>query len=224
MIFLRKIRKKSALPFICTAAVWVILSLTLPLYKLSSCFLLILAAAASYIGFSRLFPGKTRTEELPAEPVRTGDAAIDALLSEGEAAVSEMKRLRGSIRDEQVCARIDALADLTEKIFRDLIDDPADAAQVRRFANYYLPTTLKLLNTYDRMAAQEISGENVSGSMQRISAMLDAAADAYRRQLDALFANQALDIETDITVLETMLKREGLSGGDFDAGDKRKEN
>ena len=54
--------------------------------------------------------------------------------------------------------------------------------------------------------------------------MLDAAADAYRRQLDALFANQALDIETDITVLETMLKREGLSGGDFDAGDKRKEN
>ena len=95
---------------------------------------------------------------------------------------------------------------------------------MRRFANYYLPTTLKLLNAYDRMAAQKISGENVSGSMQRISAMLDAAADAYRRQLDALFANQALDIETDITVLETMLKREGLSGGDFDAGDKRKEN
>ena len=74
------------------------------------------------------------------------------------------------------------------------------------------------------MAAQEIMGNHVSGSMHRIQDMLDTLVDAYQKQLDSLFANQALDIETDITVLETMLRREGLSGSDFSVGTKRKEN
>ena len=42
--------------------------------------------------------------------------------------------------------------------------------------------------------------------------MLDTAIAAYRKLLDSLFANQAMDIETDISVMNTLLKREGLSG------------
>ena len=135
-----------------------------------------------------------------------------------------MKRLRSSIPEADIRAKLDKLIGLTEKIFQDLVEDPADYNQVRRFSNYYLPTTLKLLNAYDRMAAQEIMGNHVSGSMHRIQDMLDTLVDAYQKQLDSLFANQALDIETDITVLETMLRREGLSGSDFSVGTKRKEN
>jgi hypothetical protein len=59
------------------------------------------------------------------------------------------------------------------------------------------------------------TGENISGSMQRIGAILDTTLAGYRKQLDALFADQALDIETDIVVLEDMLKREGLGTKDF---------
>ncbi len=65
------------------------------------------------------------------------------------------------------------------------------------------------------MAAHEIEGENISGTMERIDKILDTTILAYQKQLDALFKNQALDIETDIVVLEGMLKREGLSGKDF---------
>ena len=78
--------------------------------------------------------------------------------------------------------------------------------------NYYLPTTIKLLNAYDRMSAQGIEGENLSKSMNSINEMLDAAIEAYKKRLDSLFANQALDIETDIQVMNTMLAREGLTG------------
>ena len=77
--------------------------------------------------------------------------------------------------------------------------------------NYYLPTTIKLLNAYDRMSAQGIEGENIDKSMKSITEMLDAAIAAYKKQLDSLFANQALDIETDISVMNSMLDREGLS-------------
>ena len=83
--------------------------------------------------------------------------------------------------------------------------------------NYYLPTTIKLLNAYDRMSAQGIEGENLDKTMKSIDAMLDDAIAAYKKMLDSLFANQALDIETDIQVMNTMLAREGLAGGkDFE--------
>ena len=83
--------------------------------------------------------------------------------------------------------------------------------------NYYLPTTIKLLNAYDRMSAQGIEGETLDKSMNSINEMLDAAIVAYKKRLDPLFETQALDIETDIDVMNQMLAREGLTGEkDFD--------
>ena len=101
--------------------------------------------------------------------------------------------------------------EISDKIAQDAIDDPSDVPQIRKFQNYYLPTTIKLLNAYDRMGAQGIEGENITGTMRSIEEMLDTATDAYRKQLDSLFANQALDIESDIQVMNTLLKRQGFS-------------
>ena len=77
------------------------------------------------------------------------------------------------------------------------------------------PTTIKLLNAYDRMGQQEVSGQNISGSMERIEDMLDTTIDAYKKQLDALFANQAADIQMDIEIMNGMLAREGLGGKSY---------
>jgi 5-bromo-4-chloroindolyl phosphate hydrolysis protein len=122
-----------------------------------------------------------------------------------------------SIKDPQVRGKINEIMRITDKITQDAIDDPKDIPQIKKFMNYYLPTTIKLLNAYDRMSSLGIEGENLDKSMKNINEMLDAAIVAYKKRLDSLFANQALDIETDIEVMNTMLAREGLSGGsDFD--------
>lgn len=163
----------------------------------------------------KLFPGKTEYVEIPKEPETTGDPEIDALLREGELAESEFRRLRDSIRVASIKMKIDELMEVTGKIFADVKEDPADYPQVKRFASYYLPTTLKLLNTYDRLCMQDAAGQNITETMKRIENALDTTIQAYKKQLDALFENQALDIETDITVLENMLKKNGLSGSDF---------
>ena len=89
---------------------------------------------------------------------------------------------------------------------------PEKRSQIRKFLNYYLPTTLKLLNAYDRMGAAGVEGANIDGTMGRIDAMMDKVVEAFDKQLDALFADEALDISTDITVLEQMLAQEGLGG------------
>ena len=214
-MFLREVRKKSVIPIYGAAGVWIIYCVFFPLYKLPHFIFPVVLSIAAYFILSKIFPGKIEYVEIPPEPVTTGNAEIDALLREGETAIAEMKRLRNSIRNTQLHAKIDEIIEVTDKIFKDVIDDPDDFPQVKRFANYYLPTTIKLLNAYDRMYSQEIKGENITGTMERIEAILATTLTAYKKQLDSLFANQALDIETDITVLEGMLKREGLSGKDF---------
>ncbi|MCL2125990.1 MAG: 5-bromo-4-chloroindolyl phosphate hydrolysis family protein [Oscillospiraceae bacterium] len=212
---MREIKIKSAVPIYGIAAVWAIYCIIFPLYKTTHYIFLVCAAIAAYTLLSLLFPGKTIKVETPAEPERSGDDKIDALLAEGERAVSEMRALRDAISGDDLKAKIDDIIFVTDKIFKDLLDDPEDYAQVKRFAGYHLPTTIKLLHAYDRFGRSGISGDNLSGSLERIDSALDMILDSYKKLFDSLFENQALDIESDIKVLESMLKREGLSGKDF---------
>ena len=90
------------------------------------------------------------------------------------------------------------------------MEDHGDYKQIRRFADFHLPTTIKLLHTYDRFGKSGVRGENIAGTMTRIDTALDTILESYKKFFDSLYANQALDIETDITVLETMLKNDRL--------------
>ena len=133
------------------------------------------------------------------------------MLQEGRQAIAEMKRLDASIADPGVSADIVRLSQVSEKIFQAVKDDPGKLPQIRKFMDYYLPTTLKLLNAYDRMGQTGIEGENIAGTRSRIDAVMETLVSAYDRQLDALFADEALDVATDITVMENLLRQEGLS-------------
>jgi len=166
-------------------------------------------AAAAAAEEERRAAEKAKEESSPYSP------EVQAIISEGRVALKEMGRLYSSITDPNIRSKINELMSVSDKIVRDAIDDPSDVPQIRKFLDYYLPTTIKLLNAYDRMSSQEISGSNITGSMQRIEDMLDTAIDAYKRQLDALFANQAADIQMDIEVMNGMLAREGLGGKSY---------
>ncbi|MBR5177698.1 MAG: 5-bromo-4-chloroindolyl phosphate hydrolysis family protein [Lachnospiraceae bacterium] len=141
---------------------------------------------------------------------RTGDQAIDSLLDEEEKAISEMRRLDRAIEDEKVSAQILHLEDVTTKIVNFIVDNPQKKSQVRKFFNYYLPTTLKLLNAYDRMDETGISGMNIDGTKGKVEEMMDTSLAAFDKQLDALYADDALDISAEIKVMEGMLAQEGL--------------
>lgn len=204
---------------------WLLLALALPLYRIWGLLLAVLLSAsiAYLIGktsakkeLKNEAEKKTEQRKTAAEKKSYGPE-IDPIIEEGNKALSEMGRLYLSIKDTDVRMKINEIMRITDKITQDAIEDPSDIPQIKKFMNYYLPTTIKLLNAYDRMSAQGIEGDNLDKSMNSINEMLDAAIEAYKKRLDSLFENQALDIETDIKVLNTMLAREGLSGNkDFD--------
>ena len=214
----RSKRKKPVSPIYAVAITWLVYGLLFPLYALWHFLIAIVVtivvwSVVNKIAKKRMPPPEPEPEPEP-EPVSYG-AEVDAIIAEGKRAQQEMGRLYASISEPAVRSKITELMRVSDKIVQDAIHDPADVPQIKKFLSYYLPTTIKLLNAYDRMGAQGIQGENISGTMRRIEDMLDTAIEAYKKQLDSLFANQALDIETDIEVMNAMLAREGLAGKDF---------
>lgn len=203
-------KRKSIVPVYGVAALWILYCAVFPLYKTWHFIVLACCAALAYVILSAIFPGKTERIEIPEAPARTGDDLIDELLAEGEKAVIEMRGLQNSIPVETVRKKLDDIIIVTDKIFKDLLEDPGDYKEVKRFYDYYLPTTIKLLHTYDRFGQSGAQGENITGTMERIDSALDTILDSYTKFFDSLFEDQALDIETDISVLESILRREGL--------------
>ena len=207
----KKIVHKSAAPLYAAAVVWVLYALLFPLHRLTH-FIVVILASALVGGIAKLICKDVVEEvEVPAEPETTGNAELDKMIDACDKAIAEMKRLDDNIADEKISAQIVRLGTLTEKILGQVKADPAKLPQIRKFMNYYLPTTLKLLNAYDRMGAQGVEGENISGTMAKVEQMMGTVVTAFEKQLDSLFGSEALDISTDITVLENMMAREGLS-------------
>ena len=210
---MRQVKEKSVIPYYGTAGVALLYCLILPLYQLKDFLFLLLVCAGTFFLLRRVCPAQVRYG--PEEPVTTGNAEIDALLKSGREMIGQMQTAAGQIASPAVREKGEKLADLAKRIVQDVVDDPKDYRQVKRFCDYFLPTTVKLLENYRNFETQGISGENISAVMERTESVLDLTREAYEKQLDALFSNEALDIDTDITVLESMIKKEGLSGSDF---------
>ena len=222
-------KKRHTSPIYTFAGVWLVAACFLPMYRLWALLLTLgWSSFCAYLMGKHAAKKEQKQAEAPAseaQPAQQKTAApqksygpeIDPILQEGNRALSEMGRIYMSVQDVEVRKKINELMRITDKITQDAIHDPSDIPQIKKFMNYYLPTTIKLLNAYDRMSAQGIVGENLDKSMKSINEMLDQAIVAYKKRLDSLFENQALDIETDIEVMNQMLAREGLSGGkDFE--------
>lgn len=142
---------------------------------------------------------------------RTGDATIDKMLDDEELAIAEMRRLDDAIEDEKVSAQIVHLEDVTTKIVDFVVAHPDKKNQVRRFFNYYLPTSIKLLNSYDRVDNTGISGMNIDGTKDQVELMMDKALEAFDKQLDSLYADEALDVSTEVKVMENLLSQENVT-------------
>ena len=193
-------KRKSAAPFYAVGVLWICWGALLPLYHPAHYAAAAAVSAVVFFLVSMLCRagavGQTgQAKEAQPKEESTGNPELDKMLRDGRLAIAEMKRL------DQVSA----------KIFEEVGRSPEKLPQIRRFMDYYLPTTLKLLNAYDRMSGTGVSGENIDATLARVEGMMRTIVSAFEKQLDSLYGTEALDISTDITVLETMMAREGLT-------------
>ena len=133
------------------------------------------------------------------------------MLDKGNAFLSEIRRCNDAIPGEEISRKISRMETIVQRIFQRVENHPEIVPDLKKLMNYYLPMTVKLLNAYAEMDAQPVQGETILSSKREIEAALDTLNQAFDKLLDDLFADTALDVSSDISVLQTLLAQEGLT-------------
>ena len=173
---MKKVKIRSAVPIYLAALTWVLFGLLSPIYEWL--FILIAAGAsmAVYLVTSVLFPGRV-VEKF--DPAQSGDAQVDRQIEEGRKMIRRIVEANEAIPDAKISACMDRMQAAGEKIFEALEKDVGRASQVRKFMNYYLPATDKLLTQYQLLNATKSGGENVRSAMQSVENSMDLIAQAF---------------------------------------------
>lgn len=158
---------------------------------------------------------KTSEHTIDQSELNHEDGELKKALTEGKDYILQIREANQEIPGEVVSAKLDRMEDVIKKIFAYVEQHPNQLSEIKKFMEYYLPTTVKLLRAYKELDNQPIKGENISTAKGEIEDTLDTINIAYEKLLDSLFEDIALDISTDISVLATMLAQEGLREKDF---------
>ena len=157
-----------------------------------------------------------RKQSQAVQAAKSPDPKIQEVLDKGNAYVKEIRRCNDEIPGEEISAKIDRMEAIVRKIFERAEAHPEVIPDMKKLMDYYLPMTVKLLNAYADMDRQPVQGETIRKSKQEIDATLDTLNAAFEKLLDDLFQDAAIDVSSDISVLNTLLAQEGLTGSDFD--------
>lgn len=152
-----------------------------------------------------------RQAALISAQMATVPAQVQSVLQRGSEFIAQIRRCNDEIPGEEISAKISRMEYIVQKIFDRAKAHPEVVGDLKKLMDYYLPMTVKLLNAYADMDAQSVQGENILSAKREIEQTLDTLNTAYEKLLDELFEDTALDVSSDITVLQTLLAQEGLT-------------
>ena len=149
--------------------------------------------------------------EAARQPKPVRDSQVQEVLDKGNAFIAQIRKCNEDIPGVEISNKIDRMEQIVRRIFRQAELHPEVIPDLKKLMDYYLPMTVKLLNAYAEMDAQPMQGENILSSKREIEGTLDTLNRAYEKLLDELFEDMALDVSSDISVLNTLLAQEGLT-------------
>lgn len=138
-------------------------------------------------------------------------------IDKGHQYVKAIRKSNDEIPGEEMSNKMYHMELLIKKIFEHAEVHPENIPDLKKMINYYLPMTMKLFKAYEELDKQPVQGENIVSSKQEIEKTIDTLNIAYEKLLDDLFKDTAWDVSSDISVLKTMLAKEGLTGNDFES-------
>ncbi len=147
------------------------------------------------------------------------DPELAALIKEGNDCIRKLRKMNEDIEGEVISAKLSSLENLLQEIFDRVKEHPEQMPQMQKFMNYYLPTTLKLVEAYGEFDDVSVPGADIASAKLEIEKTLDTINQAFAELLNKLFRSTVYDVTTDAQVLQTMLAKEGLTGNnDFKQG------
>ena len=195
----------AGLPFLVAGAIWFVLAMVLPIYKVS---MIIAATVVSVVVMAVML--SVRSKQVAAlPPVPTVKKRAEEMAIKIDECRKQLLELSAQINDGSVAGRVNNIAALMDKIADDVEKDPKDRNKVRKLANHYGAMIVDLVKKYIVLEGQGEGGENISSAIDEIKKGLETIETAVKSLLDDLFSDDAMEVSADIAVLEQLFKTEG---------------
>lgn len=149
-----------------------------------------------------------RKARLAADP---NAAAVEEMRKTGLEYLHKIRLVNDALPEQRISEKLDCLENICRKIFDYVEKHPNKLPQIRKLMSYYLPMTLKLVETYEQLEAHRVQSVSIEESKEEIHSALDKINLAFNNLFDRLLENERMDLSADISVLETMLSQEGLT-------------
>ena len=201
-------RTRPVLPIYLAALVWPVSALLLPAYRLSNLLIIAGLSLAAYGLGTKFCPTRVIRKQVP---YATGSEDVDAMLSGISANLDKLHALNDAIPDPELSAAMTRMEKAGRSIAAAVEQAPDKARSIDRFARYYLPEVIKLMTTYANMEKNGVKGGNADQILTELRRNAATTAKAFENQLDALYSAEAMDISTDIEVLDGILKSQNLT-------------
>ena len=201
-------RTRPVLPIYLAALVWPVGALLLPAYRLSNLLIIAGLSLAAYGLGNKLCPTRVIRKQVP---YATGSEDVDTMLSGISANLDKLHALNDAIPDPELSAAMTRMEKAGRSIAAAVEQAPDKARSIDRFARYYLPEVIKLMTTYANMEKNGVKGGNADQILTELRRNAATTAKAFENQLDALYSAEAMDISTDIEVLDGILKSQNLT-------------
>ena len=158
---------------------------------------------------------ESNDEKLNEEIYDSEKEKIEATIKIGRSYIEQIRNIRNDLCKEEIAIKLDKLGNIATQILSQVEKNPNKIQEVNKFINHYLPITIKLINSYKDINNQSVQGENIENAKIEIEKSIDLINSAFENLLDDLYEDVVLDISTDISVLKTLFKQEGLTEDDF---------
>lgn len=201
-------RTRPVLPIYLAALVWPVGALLLPAYRLSNLLIIAGLSLAAYGLGTKFCPTRVIRKQVP---YATGSEDVDTMLSGISANLDKLHALNDAIPDPELSAAMTRMEKAGRSIAAAVEQAPDKARSIDRFARYYLPEVIKLMTTYANMEKNGVKGGNADQILTGLRRNAATTAKAFENQLDALYSAEAMDISTDIEVLDGILKSQNLT-------------
>ena len=154
---------------------------------------------------------EAKKKEMPLSEEDKRKLELQSIMNEGQEHIEKLHHLNDVIEDEVVSEKLYQMEDLLKQIFARLEDAPEQMPKMRKLMNYYLPTTIKLLQAYSEFDDVNTPNNDITSAKAEIEKTIDIINEAFAELLNKLFQDSAFDAATDAQVLQTMLAKEGLT-------------
>lgn len=204
----RIVKVESVIPYYLIGISWCMMAFILNMTHLSSYLIATGVSIIVFIGAKKWIPAKEVTIR---EPISTQDAQADEFLRQGEQFIQQLEALHQCIDQSEVKAAVLRLIQATNRLLDYVMEHPVQAKRLKKYMTYYLPTLTKMLHSYESLEENTNKGENMTTTMLEIEGVMGNVADAFEKQLDVLYAEEKMDIVSDIQVMETLMCQQGLT-------------